>query len=110
MASDYIISVRHGPVPPDPDEPARCALAAATADLLRNAGFITGLGEPLNEVGYLLALLTENGGQLADVVQHLQALAAPASAYDPPPEQFASLGAAIITLHTESRDATDASA
>lgn len=110
VESDYIISVQHGPVPPDPDDASRHALAAATADLLRNAGFITGLGEPLIEMGYSLALLTESGGQLADVVQHLQAFAAPAGAYIPPAEQFAPLAAAIITLHKESRDASDPAA
>ena len=97
------VSLQHGPVPPDREDLARHALAALTAEVFRKAGFVTGLGKPLNEVGYLLALLTENGGQLVDVVQHLQAFAAPASAYIPPAEQFASVAAAIITLHEQRR-------
>lgn len=110
MESDNIVSVRRGPVPPDPAEPARHALAAATSEVLRAANFVTGLGEPLDEVSYVLVLLTENGGQLADVVQHLQAFAAPASSCIPRAEQFASLATAIIKLHSEARDASDASA
>ena len=110
MGSDYIVSVQHGPIPPDPADPAREALARATAEVLRRARFVTGLGEPLWEVASVLVVLTENGRQLADVVAHPQALASPASAYIPPAAQFTALASAIVTLHREARDATDASA
>jgi hypothetical protein len=107
---DYITSEVHGAAPHDPDEPGRQALAVVTEGLLNAANFPTGLGEPLSDVAYLLVILTENGGDLADVIQHLQAFAAPASAYIPPAAQFSALAAAILGLHRRTRDASAASA
>jgi hypothetical protein len=82
----------------------------ATERLLEQANFATGLGEPLSQVAGDLVELTDGPSELADVVQHLQAAAAPASAYIPPTSQFTTLAAEIYAHHRRAWDAWRASA
>jgi hypothetical protein len=107
---DILVSRVSGPAPDRPDERFRQELALATERLLEQAHFATGLGEPLSQVAGNLVELTDGPAELADVVRHLQAAAAPASAYIPPASQFAALAAEIHAHHRRAWDALRASA
>jgi hypothetical protein len=107
---DFMVSHVSGPAPDRPDERFRHDLAVATERLLEQANFATGLGEPLSQVAGDLVELTDGPTELAHVVQHLQAAAAPASAYIPPASQFTTLAAEIYAHHRRAWDAWRASA
>jgi hypothetical protein len=101
---DFIVSHVTGSAPEEPDEQFRRDLAVSTERLLERALFATGLGEPLSQVADELVELTAGRANLADVVHHLQAAAAPASAYIPPASQFGSLAAEIYSHHRLARE------
>jgi len=106
---DFIVSRVTGPAPDGPEQRFRRELEVATERLLEQAHFETGLGEPLSQVAGDLVELTAGPADLADVIHHLQAAAAPASAYIPPASQFSSLAAEIYSQHRRARDAWRAS-
>lgn len=108
--ADFIVSYVSGPAPDRPDEQFRRELARRTERLLAKAQFSTGMGEPLSDVAENLVELTSGPCELVDVVQHLQAAAAPASAYIPPASEFSTLAAEIYAQHRRAWDILRASA
>jgi hypothetical protein len=106
---DFVESYASGPFPDGPDQQFDRDLGRATERLLENAHFATGLGEPLSEVAGDLVALTNGRAILGDVVRHLQAAAAPASAFIPPASDFAGLAAEIYDFHRRARYARRAS-
>jgi hypothetical protein len=106
---DFIVSFASGPFPDGPDQQFDRDLSRATERLLENAHFATGLGEPLSQVAGDLVALTDGRATRGDVVRHLQAAAAPASAYIPPASDFEALAVEIQDFHRRARHARKAS-
>jgi hypothetical protein len=72
--------------------------------VLAQSGFVTGLGEPLDEAAQWLVAVLDGGADLEGVIQTLQAWAAPASSYVPPREQFVALATALVDAHRRAGD------
>ena len=99
MSDDMVHAVWERP-PDDPEFLLIRKREQALEGVLAEAGFVTGLGEPLDDAAQWLVAVLDGQADLETVIRELQAWAAPPSSYIPPREQFVALATALVDAYT----------